>query len=164
VNTIGKRMKSSISFLSRSWSKSNHNSTNFVFSDWCPQSRMSLLGFGRTEHHHLPWCFIKCMTILVLSLWLKSCPQGLVSCHQKSFHKLISTNRVNAHIVSPSVTTYLLCRPLSPNLESCYMIHNAIPFMDDSLFVGFNLFKFLIKDRQSYPAELHHRAIVGCYR
>jgi hypothetical protein len=35
---IGRRMKSSISFLFNSWPKSNLNSTNFIFSDYCSQS------------------------------------------------------------------------------------------------------------------------------
>jgi hypothetical protein len=57
------------------------------------------------------------------------------------FHQTTSIHRTNAHIDSPSVTTYLLCRFPSPNLESCHTINIAIPFGDNSLFVRFNMFK-----------------------
>jgi hypothetical protein len=86
----------------------------------------------------------KCMAILVFSLWLKSQPRDLVSGHQNFFfHQMTSIHLVRAHTDSPSVTAYLLCRLPSPNPESRYMINIASPFVDNSLFVGFNLFKNL---------------------
>jgi hypothetical protein len=79
-------------------------------------------------------------------------------------HMMMSIHCMIVHIDSPSVTTYLLCRPLLPNLESRYTIHIAIPFMDNSLFVRFNLFKFMMKNHHPYPIDLHHHATVGHYR
>jgi hypothetical protein len=64
----------------------------------------------------------------------------------------------------PSLTTYLLCRLLSSNLESRYAIDITIPFVDNSLFTGLICSKFLIKNHEPYPADLHRHAIVDQYR
>jgi hypothetical protein len=81
----------------------------------------------------------KCMTILVLSSWLKSRSWGLVSWRQSFFfHLMMSLDRASACIDPPSVTTYFLCGPLSSILEPRHAVEIFIPCMKRrSLMSGF---------------------------
>jgi hypothetical protein len=79
----------------------------------------------------------KHMTILVLSLWLKSRHRDLVSWPQKFFfYQTTSILRMNAHIDSPSVTTCLLCQLLSSTLEPRQVVEIVIPCLDRRSFMS----------------------------
>jgi hypothetical protein len=136
---VGKRKKSSTSLVLNSWAKSSHTSTGLYFLiaahghvRFDVSTRSVIFRYRwQSRTSSLAMMLQKCMNVLVLLLWLQSRPRDRVNCHRESFFlKMTSIHLTDAYVGPPSVTAYLLCYLLSPNLESLYMIGIAIPYWD----------------------------------
>jgi hypothetical protein len=161
-------MKSSIPFLFMSWPESNPNSTNVEFSHCCSQwsqidISIRVIASRSYWQNWTLWFAIflqKCMTILVLSSWLKSRSWCLISWRHGSSSIIWRrpTTRVRIMILRRWPHPFCVDHSYLPQTSPCGQ--NVHPLLEEKIpYVRFCL--PLIKNHQSYLTNLQHHATVG---